>query len=186
MDVNRSERLNSFTCSQSSYRRRVKRLCSHPNSPFLFWSALEEGTVRQYDLRQPHKCQSNSTPCTNVLIDMTASCGTNIEAKCLDVCPTNPNLLAVGGSDPFIRLYDMRKLSLGRLRQTAVTTESRSEAGCIRSYCPHHIATSYQKKEIVPTKYRCISEILCYYTAAVFNLFHPWTPITISSSYVDP
>ena len=156
MDVNRNEQLNAFTCSQVSARRRVKRLCSHPISPFVFWSALEEGSVRQYDLRQPHRCHGVNSPCKNVIVDLTASCGSSIEAKCLDVSPTNPDILAVGCSDPFVRLYDLRRLSLGTMSTSQA--ETRKEPGCIRSYCPQHIASGYQRKEIVPTKYRFIGE----------------------------
>ena len=157
--MNRNERLHAFTCSQGSARRRVKRLCSHTTSPFVFWSALEEGTIRQYDLRQPHRCQGNNSPCKNVIVDLTASCGVSIEAKCLDLSPTNPNLLAVGSSDPYVRLYDLRKLSLGRLTTQQVQHETRNEQGCIRSYCPQHIASGYQRNKIVPTKYRFIGKL---------------------------
>ncbi|KAI6653373.1 hypothetical protein LOD99_3592 [Oopsacas minuta] len=157
MDANKPGCLNSFTCSQGSNRPRVKRLCSHPISPYMFWSALEEGSIRQYDLREPHKCQGNNSPCKNVIVDLTASCGASIEAKCLDISPTNPSLLAVGCSDPFVRLYDLRKLSLGRLSPPQKFTETKEEHGCIRSYCPQHIANGYQRKNIVPAKYRFIS-----------------------------
>ena len=163
MDANKSGRITSFTCSQISSRPRVKRLCSHPISPFVFWSALEEGSIRQYDLREPHNCQANTSPCKNVIVDLTASCGGFIEAKCLDVSPTNPSLLAVGCSDPFVRLYDLRKLSLGRLSTPQVHTEIKSEQGCIRSYCPQHVANGYQRNKIVPNATRLISEFINRY-----------------------
>eukprot|EP00800_Vazella_pourtalesii_P015375 TRINITY_DN4120_c0_g2_i11.p1 TRINITY_DN4120_c0_g2~~TRINITY_DN4120_c0_g2_i11.p1 ORF type:complete len:539 (-),score=60.38 TRINITY_DN4120_c0_g2_i11:163-1779(-) len=200
IDANKSGRITSFTCSQESNRQRVKRLCSHPISPFVFWSALEEGSIRQYDLREPHKCQGNNSPCKNVIVDLTASCGSLIEAKCLDVSPTNPSLLAVGCSDPFVRLYDLRKLSLGRLSTPQVYTETRNEQGCVRSYCPQHVANGYQRKNIVPTASRLISttyvafnslgtELLAYMNPEhlyLYNINSPIPPLQYNTDTFKP
>ena len=95
-------------------RFRVKRLCTSPVAPSLLWSAGEDGTVRVIDLREAHTCGATSV-CNNICINLN---GENIsngnqlaEAKCLDICPTNP-YIAVGSSDQFVRLFDIRKLRL--------------------------------------------------------------------------
>lgn len=109
-NVEVGETLNVFGC----HRFRVKRLCTSPVAPSLLWSAGEDGTVRVIDLREAHTCGATSV-CNNICINLN---GENIsngnqlaEAKCLDICPTNP-YIAVGSSDQFVRLFDIRKLRL--------------------------------------------------------------------------
>jgi len=38
--------------------------------------------------------------------------GNKAEAKCLSLNPVRPELMAVGASDPFIRLYDRRMIKV--------------------------------------------------------------------------
>jgi WD and tetratricopeptide repeat-containing protein 1 len=78
----------------------------------LFWSAAEDGMVRQYDLRAPNQKVYGSP---NVLINM-ATAGPQssmVECKGLDLNPVNPNLLAVACGDPYVRVFDRRQLSPG-------------------------------------------------------------------------
>ena len=51
------------------HRGRVKKLSTDPSDPHLFWSASEDGTVRQFDTRIKHICQRNE-PCDNLLINL--------------------------------------------------------------------------------------------------------------------
>ena len=108
-NVEKGEAVNTFNC----HRYRVKRLCTSKVCPSLIWSAGEDGTVRVIDLRQPHTCSTGH--CNNVCINLN---GENIsngnqlsETKCLAVCPNKP-YIAVGSSDQYVRLFDMRKLRL--------------------------------------------------------------------------
>lgn len=87
---------------------RVKRLATAPNVPYMFWSAGEDGTVRQFDLRTPHNC---SEKCSNVIVNLNAYIGRHAECKCLAINQCRPEQLAVGASDPYVRLYDLRMLS---------------------------------------------------------------------------
>lgn len=88
---------------------RVKRLAIAPGVPNLFWSASEDGTIRQFDLRDSSSLASNPA---NVLINLNAHLGPQAEAKCLAVNPRYPHLLAVGANDPYVRVFDRRKLVL--------------------------------------------------------------------------
>ncbi|XP_071486508.1 WD and tetratricopeptide repeats protein 1-like [Diadema antillarum] len=103
-NVPRNETCHAFSC----HAGRVKRLAVVPNLPYMFWSAGEDGTIRQFDLRSPHVC---SDSCNNVLINLNYYIGKNGECKCLAINPFRPEQLAVGASDPYIRLYDIRMLN---------------------------------------------------------------------------
>lgn len=95
-----------------------------PGNPHLFWSASEDGCVRQYDARDLRRAASFASP--NVLLSV-ASRGSSggggraggsaahlrpVELKALDINPAAPHLLAVGCGDPYVRVYDRRKLAL--------------------------------------------------------------------------
>ncbi|KAL7980453.1 hypothetical protein Chor_001607 [Crotalus horridus] len=56
------------------HKNRVKRIATAPMWPNTFWSAAEDGLIRQYDLRENSKH-------SEVLIDLTEYCGQLVEAK---------------------------------------------------------------------------------------------------------
>ncbi|XP_024123969.1 WD and tetratricopeptide repeats protein 1 isoform X1 [Oryzias melastigma] len=98
-DVTVKETIHMF----SDHTNRVKRIATAPMWPNTFWSAAEDGIIRQYDLRENSKH-------SEVLIDLTEFCGQLVEAKCLAVNPRDNNYLAVGANGPFVRLYDIRMI----------------------------------------------------------------------------
>ena len=103
---------------------------------------------RQFDLRRQHTCNGDAT-CANALIDMThhvARC----EVKCIEVNPCRSELLAIGCSDPYVRLYDRRMLTehstnaganncSTNTRQKATAT---FESGCTQYFAPGHLSAS--------------------------------------------
>ncbi|XP_061530966.1 WD and tetratricopeptide repeats protein 1 isoform X3 [Phycodurus eques] len=104
----------------SDHTNRVKRIATAPMWPNTFWSAAEDGIIRQYDLRESSKR-------SEVLIDLTKFCGQLVEAKCLAVNPRDNNYMAVGANGPFVRLYDIRMIhncrkSLSQYKPSAVRT----------------------------------------------------------------
>ncbi|XP_077976925.1 WD and tetratricopeptide repeats protein 1-like [Glandiceps talaboti] len=103
-DINIHETTTAFSC----HAGRVKRLAVAPTVPYMFWSAGEDGTIRQFDLRSPHTCNDH---CGNVLINLNAYIGNHAEAKCVAINPLRTEMLAVGANDPYIRIYDIRMLS---------------------------------------------------------------------------
>ncbi|KAI8740901.1 WD and tetratricopeptide repeats protein 1 [Biomphalaria glabrata] len=104
-DLNRKETTHVFTY----HLGRVKRIATAPNLPYLFWSAAEDGTIMQFDLR----CTSTTTSApNNILINLNAHMGQFAEAKCLAINPLRPEMLAVGANDPYVRMYDRRMLNL--------------------------------------------------------------------------
>ena len=110
-------------------------------------------TFREFDLRTPHKC-SSQTPCRNVLVNLKTQSGPNKEAKCIQLHPYFPELFAVGATDPFVRLYDRRNMTLTELSTNGVRTEERShtKSGCISYLSPGHLPNRKTRKR--PNKYR--------------------------------
>lgn len=104
-DIKLRETISVCSCHAS----RVKRLAVCPDAPHNFWSASEDGTIREFDLRTPHVCRSDSP---NVLVSLKHCFGRLAEAKCMAVNPVRAELLAVGANDPFVRLYDRRMMGL--------------------------------------------------------------------------
>ncbi|GFR41420.1 hypothetical protein Agub_g2104, partial [Astrephomene gubernaculifera] len=100
-----------------SHKDRVKDVKVEPLNPHAFWSAGEDGVVRQYDTRAPNQDKWESP---TVLVQLRDGHKT-IQAKSIDICKSQPHLLAVAGSDPFIRLYDRRKLDCHCWRRRGTT-----------------------------------------------------------------
>lgn len=83
-----------------------------PQEPTMFWSAGEDGIVRQYDTRMADQ-KAYGSP--NVLVNL-SSAGPRaglVECKGLDLNPTQPHLMAVACGDPYVRVFDRRRLSTG-------------------------------------------------------------------------
>eukprot|EP01102_Stenamoeba_stenopodia_P007259 TRINITY_DN2022_c0_g1_i3.p1 TRINITY_DN2022_c0_g1~~TRINITY_DN2022_c0_g1_i3.p1 ORF type:complete len:617 (-),score=108.75 TRINITY_DN2022_c0_g1_i3:73-1923(-) len=98
---------------------RVKAMDIENSNSHLFWSASEDGTVRQFDERVPHLCShhhnhsDDDSTCDNVLIDL-SSVGPSrrtVEITGIAVNPVYPDYIAIATRDPYVRLYDRRMLT---------------------------------------------------------------------------
>lgn len=154
-DVSIKETTQICTCATG----RVKRLATAPQLPYLFWSASEDGAVRQYDLRSPHSCSGDVN---NVLVYLRTHLGHFAEAKCLAINPLRPEMLAVGANDPYVRLYDRRMIkltsvkvrsseNLSRVRHTFLAThtehievEDNLPKSCVQYYVAGHLPVKQQ------------------------------------------
>ncbi|ESO93249.1 hypothetical protein LOTGIDRAFT_189887, partial [Lottia gigantea] len=108
-DINMKDTTHVYSC----HAGRVKRIATAPTIPFMFWSAAEDGTIMQFDLRCTDTTQTNPQ---NVLINLNAHMGEYAEAKCLSVNPLRPEYMAVGANDPYVRVYDRRMLTCKRMQ----------------------------------------------------------------------
>ncbi|XP_066918080.1 WD and tetratricopeptide repeats protein 1-like [Clytia hemisphaerica] len=143
-DVPSSRTIQNFYC----HSRRIKRLAVCDSSPSMIWSASEDGTVREFDLRSPHKCSSES-PCRNVLVNLKTQSVPNKEVKCIQLHPHFPELFAVGATDPFVRLYDRRNMNLSELSNDIRTDD---KSGCVSYLSPGHLPNRKTRRR--PNKYR--------------------------------
>ncbi len=60
-DFEKKATIYVFNC----HSRRVKRLESIHTEPFVFWSASEDGTIRQFDIRCPQHVRLFTYLCSN-------------------------------------------------------------------------------------------------------------------------
>jgi WD and tetratricopeptide repeat-containing protein 1 len=93
----------------SCHRSRVKDVAVEPLNPHLFWSAAEDGCVRQFDTRVP-TAQQRDYDSPNMLLCVRNK-GRFAELKSLNLNPANPHQLAVAACDPLLRIYDRRMLT---------------------------------------------------------------------------
>uniref|UniRef100_A0A2S2QA93 WD and tetratricopeptide repeats protein 1 n=1 Tax=Sipha flava TaxID=143950 RepID=A0A2S2QA93_9HEMI len=96
------KRLSICTCAEG----RVKRIAVANDTPSVFWSASEDGIIRQHDMRMNHECSSDHNKIG--ILSIYNYEGERIEAKCLDINQLRTEQLAVGANDPYVRLYDRR------------------------------------------------------------------------------
>ncbi|CAM8942425.1 unnamed protein product [Rhodiola kirilowii] len=128
------------------HNRRVKKLAVEVGNPNVVWSASEDGTLRQHDLREGTSCPlagASRQECRNVLLDL--RCGAKrsladppkqcLALKSCDISSTRPHLLLVGGSDAFARLYDRRMLPPLSSCQKKIAPPR-----CVNYFCPMHLS----------------------------------------------
>ena len=114
-----------------SHYGRVKRLATAPDQEHVFWSCGEDGLVLQHDLRQAS---------ANVLLNYATyrNDAARVEVKCIAVNEVRSEQLAVGGNDPYARVYDRRMLKVRPFvaRGTSDTaTHVPSKTRCLFEYC---------------------------------------------------
>lgn len=128
------------------HTKRVKKLAVEDGNPHVIWSASEDGTLRQHDLREGVVCPPNGAAeheCRNVLLDLRSGAKKSLSDQprhclALKTCAINstrPHQLLVGGSDAFARLYDRRMLP--------PPSSSRMQGKpppCVCYLCPAHLS----------------------------------------------
>lgn len=96
---------NYMNCKHC-HQDRVKRVAVHHREPNLIWSAGEDGYIMEFDIREGHNC-SQSRP-KNLILDLKTASQTSPIAKCLAINPIRDEMIAVGSTDSYIRLFDRR------------------------------------------------------------------------------
>ena len=91
---------NVHTTARNVHTDRVKAVDVEPLNPHNFWSASEDGTVRQFDSRALRD--------SSVLFACRDEADRAIELKFLSINPVRTHQVALACGDPFIRVYDRR------------------------------------------------------------------------------
>ena len=127
LDINSSKVLRTVV----GHTGRVKRLAVAGDNPGLIWSGSEDGTVRQWDSREKW---SEGNSAQNALINLNTQVGRGTEVKCISICPSRTELLAVGGNDPYVRVYDRRMLT-----PKSTPTAQDQSGGALAYFVPGHL-----------------------------------------------
>ncbi|KAB2043019.1 hypothetical protein ES319_D02G259900v1 [Gossypium barbadense] len=137
--------------------RQAYKLAIEPGSPHIFYTCGEDGLVQHIDLRTATATKlficcpiDDSRLYTRVI---------NLNAITID--PRNPNLFALGGSDEYTRLYDLRNYK----------SDGSTDFGLpFDRFCPRHLIGEYQVG-ITGLAFSDQSELLVSYNNEFIYLF---------------
>ncbi|KAH9951583.1 WD40 repeat-like protein [Amylocystis lapponica] len=104
---------------------RTKRIVTE-ESPDLFLTVSEDGTVRQHDLRIPHNC--NAGACSAILARV------NCELSTLALSPLTPYQFVVAGESPYGYLFDRRQAPRVFREEWDLLPESDNVTTCVRRF----------------------------------------------------
>ncbi|EFJ09381.1 hypothetical protein SELMODRAFT_43681, partial [Selaginella moellendorffii] len=133
----------------AQHRGRAHKLAIEPGSPRTFFSCGEDGDVHQFDLREGGNmkivtCKGRPVIYLNAIV----------------INPRNPNYFAVGGSDEFARVYDIRKVSSSGEVDSPVDV-----------FAPKHLIGTKQHVHITCVAYSQQEELLISYNDELIYLF---------------
>lgn len=167
-----------------SHQGRAHKLAIEPGSPYIFYTCGEDGLVQHFDLRtkaSTELCTCHSTPERRSHINVPI-----VQLNAIAIDPRNPNLFAVGGSDEYARLYDIR-----RYKWDGSTDFGRP----INYYCPDHLVAN-KIVGITGIAFSDQSELLVSYNNEHIYLFMkdmgwgpnpaPSTPVSTCSDADEP
>eukprot|EP00184_Porphyridium_aerugineum_P002308 CAMPEP_0184699594 /NCGR_PEP_ID=MMETSP0313-20130426/5816_1 /TAXON_ID=2792 /ORGANISM="Porphyridium aerugineum, Strain SAG 1380-2" /LENGTH=846 /DNA_ID=CAMNT_0027158713 /DNA_START=233 /DNA_END=2773 /DNA_ORIENTATION=+ len=120
-----------------AHEDRVKTVDVERMNPDMVWSAGEDGTVRQFDLRMSQRDATDSSMLINLPVMYK---NLHLEIKAAHINQSNPNEILVAASDSPIRLFDRRKI--GTLK-TAASQSSASISECVLQMAPMHMLHGY-------------------------------------------
>ncbi|ORX76260.1 WD40 repeat-like protein [Basidiobolus meristosporus CBS 931.73] len=114
---------HTYKCNLAS----TKRIVTEPGNPYVFLTCSEDGTVRNFDLRESHQCQSVCR--TNLVVNFRPYL---IELNSITLNPIHPQYIAIGGGDPYVYLWDRRMVSA----KTALDPRHQMEY-CVKKFKPN-------------------------------------------------
>ncbi|XP_042508554.1 DDB1- and CUL4-associated factor 8-like isoform X1 [Macadamia integrifolia] len=132
------------------------KLSIEPGSPHIFYTCGEDGLVQHFDLRtgiatKLFACKSFRDKSRYGIVRLNT----------ITIDPRNPNFFAVGGSDEYARLYDIR-----RYKWDGCTDFGQP----VNSFCPSHLIGDMEA-EITGLSFSYQSELLVSYKDEQIYLF---------------
>lgn len=133
----------------------------------------------QFDLRS--KSSSKLFCCTSFTENNQHSSSNSLRLNSIVIDPRNPNYFALGGSDKYARVYDIRNIQ----RDPPSTNLDRP----VNTFCPKHLLETHDV-HITGMAYSDTSELLVSYDDELVYLFQKnmglgSTPITVSKDVLD-
>ncbi|KZT74391.1 WD40 repeat-like protein [Daedalea quercina L-15889] len=120
-----------YTSSQANVKvlrchsGRVKRIVTE-ESPDMFLTVAEDGTVRQHDLRVPHSCASGNCPSPLVRL--------HHELSTIALSSLTPYQFVVAGEAPYGYLFDRRHAGRVLKEEWGIPPDSDSVTTCVRRF----------------------------------------------------
>ncbi|PVH32447.1 hypothetical protein PAHAL_9G398400 [Panicum hallii] len=136
---------------------RAHNLAVEPSSPYIFYSCGEDGLVQHFDLRT--NTATKLFLCRSSLRKSGLASCVHLNAIAID--PRNPNLFAVGGSNAYARVYDIRK------HKWDGSSDFAHPSDC---YCPPHLVDD-KRVGITGLAFSHLSELLVSYNEENIYLF---------------
>ncbi|XP_061352042.1 uncharacterized protein LOC133297011 [Gastrolobium bilobum] len=136
----------------------VYKLAVEPGSPHILYSCGEDGFVQHFDLRS-----SSATKlfCCSSSIGNNKQLPSKIGLNSIVIDSRNPCYFAIGGSDEYARVYDMRKCQWNTARNSDRP---------VNTFCPRHLIGS-NNVHITGLDYSSLSELLVSYNDELIYLF---------------
>ncbi|KAH9322174.1 hypothetical protein KI387_016813, partial [Taxus chinensis] len=137
---------------------RAHKLAIEPGSPHIFFSCGEDGIVQHFDLR--------THPATKLFTCYAFHANGShhapiVRLNAITIDPRNPNCFAIGGSDEYARVYDIRNYKW----------DASSNEDCpVNSFSPRHLIGN-DRVHITGLAYSNQSELLVSYNDELIYLF---------------
>ncbi|KAI6047151.1 WD40 repeat-like protein [Pisolithus marmoratus] len=103
----------------------TKRIITE-DSPDLFLTVAEDGTVRQHDLRTSHVCGDRGCPAPLVKLPH--------DLSTIALSPLTPYQFVVGGESPFAHLYDRRHIGRYLWEEWGMSPAAADATTCVRKF----------------------------------------------------
>ncbi|KAL9238428.1 hypothetical protein vseg_012849 [Gypsophila vaccaria] len=134
---------------------RAHKLAIEPGSPHIFYTCGEDGLIQHFDLR--------TEACTELFTCRSAErYPPTVHLNAIVIDPRNPNLFAVGGSDEYTRVYDIRRY---------MWDGSSNFVKPVNYYCPEHLVGN-ENVGITGLAFSDQSELLVSYNGDNIYLFN--------------
>eukprot|EP00850_Spirogloea_muscicola_P003073 SM000012S25335 [mRNA] locus=s12:455999:459391:+ [translate_table: standard] len=174
-----SDKGGAETRRLARHRGRAHKLALDPGSASTFFSTGEDGVIRHFDLRDPSESRKVLT-CRllragggggGALAKRERALGLNA----IIINPRKPHHFAVGGSDEYARVYDIRK-----------PPPSRDLDNPMDTFAPAHLRESQARVHITCVAYSQQGELLASYNDELIYMFQPCHGLGPSPSRPDP
>ncbi|GBG78376.1 hypothetical protein CBR_g26405 [Chara braunii] len=143
----------------------AQKLALFPGSPSRFLSCGEDGVVYSFDLREKNPCKLFTCRPRGSLPPIRFSSTKYIELYTIYVNPCNQNFFAVGGTDEFARVYDLRKCGASSAGDGAVDCP-------VDTFAPKHLMRDgADRVHITCLVYSHQEELLVSYNDELIYLF---------------
>ncbi|XP_071709285.1 uncharacterized protein [Rutidosis leptorrhynchoides] len=159
---------------------RVHKLAVEPGSPHILYSCGEDGVVQHFDLRS--RAFTNLFRCSPFTENNSHSSSDSLRLNSIVIDPRNPNYFALGGSDKYARVYDIRMFQ-------GDAPSSSTWDRPVNMFCPKHLIKS-NDVHITGMAYSSTSELLVSYNDELIYLFQKNmglgpNPVSVSKEYLE-